>query len=389
MSIPKLSFHRSSSRFYVWQDGKRVYLGRGEDPDKPSMEVVAKYREAVRRILGNEPAKPELVPETMTVAELAAQHMDYARTAYCGSELRGIECSLRHLVNCCGMTDVNKFGPRKLAEYQQHLVGLGHTRQGINKTVKRIRRMFKWAVSMELASAPVLQSLGCLDPLRFGRTTAPEAPELPAVEDHQIHAVLPHLGPRVSAMIMLQRLNGMRPGEVCNISMAEIDRSIPGRWVYHPVRHKTAYRGSRRQIPIIGRAMEILLPWVRADGLPLFSPAEETADRMAAMREKRQTKVQPSQVDRSKEDPQKKPGDKYDTNSYRRAIEYACRKVGIPNWSPNGLRKARAQEIKDSLGMDHARALLGHTSADITKRYYAKQDLAKAVEAVQALEAMG
>ena len=386
MEIPKLSFHRASSRFYVWQDGKRVYLGRGTNPSKPPMEVMAQYKEAVRRILGDEPAKPDMLPDSMTVVELAAQYLDHASTIYRGGELRGIEAALKHLVDACGTAEVLKFGPRKLAEFQQHLVSLGHTRQGINKTVKRIRRVFKWAVSMELVPTTVHQALGCLEPLKFGRTAAPEAPELPAVADEQITAILPHLGPRIASMVMLQRLTGMRPGEVCAISMEEIDRTVPGRWVYRPVRHKTAYRGKKRQVPIVGRALEILLPWVRADGKPLFSPAEETADRMATMRENRKSKVQPSQADRSKENPEKTPGDRYDTGSYGQAIKRACKRAGIPNWTPNGLRKARAQEITDQLGIEHARALLGHTSADITARYYAKNDLAKAVEA---LEAMG
>jgi len=386
MSIPKLSFHRASSRFYVWQDGKRVYLGRGTNPDKPPMEVMAQYREAVRRILGDEPAKPEMVPDSMTVVELAAQYLNHVKKVYGDGEVRCLEPPIKHFVSACGMVEAIKFGPRKLAEFQQYLVGLGRTRQGINKTIKTIRRVFKWAVSMELVPTSVHQALGCLEPLKFDRTAAPEAPELPAVSDEQITAVLPHLGPRIASMVMLQRLTGMRPGEVCAISMEEIDRTVPGRWVYRPVRHKTAYRGKKRQVPIVGRALEILLPWVRADGKPLFSPAEEVADWISVKRANRKTKVQPSQMDRSKEDPERTPGDRYDSKSYGLAIKRACQKAGIQKWTPNGLRKARAQEIADQFGIEHARALLGHTSAEVTARYYAKNDLAKAVEA---LEAMG
>lgn len=385
MSIPKLSFHRPTSRFYVWQNGKRIYLGRGTNPDKPSLEILARYQEAVRCILSDEPAKPDTVPETLTIVELTAQYFDYAKTIHQTGELRGIKSALNHFVRCCGLVEAAKFGPLKLGSFQQYLVGVGHTRQGINKTVKRIRRIFTWAVSVELLPPSIPQALACLPALKRGRTTAPEAPELPAVTDAQISAVLPHLGSRIAAMVMLQRLTGMRPGEVCAISMEEIDRSKAGRWIYRPSKHKTAYRGRTRQIPIVGRALEILSPWVRLDGKPLFSPAEETADRLSAMRDKRKTKVQPSQLDRSKDSPKKIPGEKYDTGSFGQAIKRACKIAGIPKWSPNGLRKACAQEISDKLGIEAARVILGHTSAEVTKRHYAMDDLNAAVKAMEAM----
>lgn len=119
MSVPKLSFHKSTSRFYVWQDGKRVYLGRGDDPAKPSMEVVAKYREAVRRILGDEPAKPEMVPETLTVAELAAQFLEWPKNEYRMSHQgQTLMYCLKPLVEIAGLTPIQAFGPRKLIEVQ-------------------------------------------------------------------------------------------------------------------------------------------------------------------------------------------------------------------------------------------------------------------------------
>lgn len=389
MSVPKLSYHKATRRFFIWANRKRVYLGRGADPAKPSLEIEAAYREALCRVLGDESPRPDLVPETLTIAELAAQYLEHAQRVYGPGELRAIGPPLKHLARCCGVVEALKFGPRKLADFQQYLVDLGHCRQGINKTVQTVRRLFKWAVSRELLPAASLQALACLEPLRFGRTSAPEAPERPPVADDHIRAVLPYLGPRVGAMVSLQRLTGMRPSEVCRLSMEEIDRSTPKRWVYAPTRHKNLHRGKKRLVPIIGKALEILLPWVRADGKPLFSPLEEVAERAVGMRERRKTKVQPSQMNRGKDDRQRPPGDQYDTRSYGKAIQRACIKAGIPAWSPNALRKTRAQEVADLLGIDAARALLGHASKEVTERFYARQDLAKAIEAVQALEAMG
>jgi integrase len=43
------------------------------------------------------------------------------------------------------------------------------------------------------------------------------------VDDATVEATLPHLGPVVRDMVQLQRLTGMRPGEVCGTTWAEID----------------------------------------------------------------------------------------------------------------------------------------------------------------------
>ena len=75
----------------------------------------------------------------------------------------------------------------------------------------------------------------------------------------------------------------------------------------------------------------------------------------------------------------------YDRNSYRRAIQYAVKKANkilpddrqIPNWFPYQNRHSTATFIEEKEGLDESQAVLGHTSADMTKRY------AKARERIQ------
>jgi len=45
--------------------------------------------------------------------------------------------------------------------------------------------------------------------------------------------------------------------------------------------------------------------------------------------------------------------------------------------------------VCDALGIDKARALLGHADSTITRRHYAKHDLEQAKSAAQALQAKG
>ena len=52
------------------------------------------------------------------------------------------------------------------------------------------------------------------------------------------------------------------------------------------------------------------------------------------------------------------------------AIEKANRHgVKVPHWSPYALRRSAATDIEAKIGLDEAQAQLGHTSADMTRRY--------------------
>jgi integrase len=74
------------------------------------------------------------------------------------------------------------------------------------------------------------------------------------------------------------------------------------------------------------------------------------------------------------ENPADRVGEFYDRDSYRRAVEYAIAKgnrhgVEIPHWTPYLLRNSAATAIELEHGLDEAQAQLGHTSANMTKRY--------------------
>jgi integrase len=232
---------------------------------------------------------------------------------------------------------------------------------------------------MEIIESARQAALQAVAPLRKGRTDAPESPRRDAVPDDVIEATIPHLGPMIADMVRLQRLTGMRPGEVVGLTMRELDRSGDV-WVYRPEKHKCAWRESVRSIDIGPKAQEILAKHLRADGKPLFSPRDAMDERRVARRMARKSKVQPSQVDRRKNDPEHAPGDAYGRAAYTRAIARACERAGIPRWSPNALRKARALEILETFSMEHASAVLGHSDKATTARFYAKADRLRSIE---------
>ena len=57
----------------------------------------------------------------------------------------------------------------------------------------------------------------------------------------------------------------------------------------------------------------------------------------------------------------------------------ACKRAGVPHWSPNQLRHSAATKIYDRFGLDQAQAVLGHDDPKTTLMYVAR-DLKKAAE---------
>lgn len=163
---------------------------------------------------------------------------------------------------------------------------------------------------------------------------------------------------------------------------ADIDRSGVV-WVYIPHRHKTAHHGKRRTIFIGPRAQVVLLPFLegREPDAYCFSPREATKAWREAQRKQRQSKVQPSQVSRAKVKPRKRPGERYNTGSYRQAIHRACERAQVAPWHPHQLRHTAATVIRSAGDLDAARTVLGHSSMTITEAY-AVADLAKAAEII-------
>jgi integrase len=186
----------------------------------------------------------------------------------------------------------------------------------------------------------------------------------------------------VAAMVQIQRLVGCRPGEVVLMRARDIDTS-GAVWFYIPERHKTEHHGYQRVLPLGPRAQVILKPFLEAaaadPALYLFSPRLAVLAHRRCKRQARRSKVQPSQVDRSRPNPCRPPGDRYTTASYRRAIEYACKRAGIEPWAPNRIRHSVGTWVRKEFGIDHARALLGHRSM-VTTEVYAELDMAKAAE---------
>jgi len=192
----------------------------------------------------------------------------------------------------------------------------------------------------------------------------------------------------------------MRPQEVCNLRMADIDTSRET-WLFRPQGHKTAYLGRARIIPLNVLAQGLLKPYLnRPADCYLFSPREAQELHRAERTAKRVTplscgnRVGTNVTKR----PRKQPQGRYTSQSYGRAIAVACRKAyPAPaeltkeqlkkwhrdhRWRPNQLRHLAATEIRAESGLEDASNYLGHADAQITL-VYAERDVKRLIQTAQ------
>jgi integrase len=136
-------------------------------------------------------------------------------------EIHCLRAALRPLRDLYGHTLVRDFGPLALKAVRQKMIGTVEVRTGrpwcrrsINLHVCRIRSMFKWGVEQEMVPPSVLLGLQAVKGLQKGRSRARESAPVKPVSQAFVDAVLPYVRPQVAAMVQLQALTGMRPGEV-------------------------------------------------------------------------------------------------------------------------------------------------------------------------------
>lgn len=366
---------------FVELDGVRHYLGQYNSNES---------REAYHRIL-TEWRASGLSPEpgirgSITVIEVIAAYWRHAQEHYRKADGRptgeadNIRRALGYVRRLYGSTKVHEFGPVRLKAARQAMIESGYTRGSINQNVGRVKRMFRWAVENELIDPKVYHGLQAVAGLRRGRSAALETERIRPAPDAHVDALQQFVSRQVWAMIDLQRLTGMRPGEVVALRGCDVDTTGTP-WVYTPADHKTEHHGHDRKIYLGPRAKEILKRFLKPDlQAPLFSPADAESERSAQRRANRKSTMTPSQAARHPaENRSRPPRDRYDVPSYRRAIQRACKKTGVPKWHPHQLRHNAATRLRKEYGLDAARTVLGHRTPMVTE-LYAEIDQAKAAE---------
>ena len=402
---PQYRLHKSTKQAIVSLAGKRIYLGPyGSARSHQKYQEVIQAWQAARQerpaaVKSRDEALVEAItPATLrekrrhglevTINELVLVYRRHTHQYYCKHgkitrEAETIDEAIRLVRSKHGRQDIMELGPVALEEMREQMIDeLDWSRKYINKQVRRIIAMFRWAAQKELCPGAVPESLRQLTGLKKGRTQARETPGVSCVADKVVDQTILHLPEVVADMVRFQRLTGARPGEVCSLRPRDIDRSQEI-WVYSPPEHKTEHFEKGRMVVIGPQAQKVLLPYlVRASDSTCFSPAESERRRREIARSKRRT---PNKQGNSPGTnrviaPRRPPKDSYSTDSYRRAIHRACQRHNIEKWSPNQLRHSTATDVRKRFGLEAAQVICGHQSADITQVYAERNlDLARQV----------
>lgn len=406
--LPTYRKHPNNQAF-IEHCGKRTYLGVYDSPESRE-----RYARAIAQILAGGPGAVVIKPkERPKIATLVVAYLDHAVRYYSKDgkptkEYLGMEAALGKLAYFFGMTEAHAFGPAKLVEFQQCLIGSTYkyiagrgkdqieieqqySRPYINKIVGRVKRFFRWCCKSELIPPEHYHKLECVEPLMAGRCQAPEPPDVQPVPRAVVEKTIPYMQPMIAAMVQLQMFCGMRPAEICAMRGQDIEKH-DDIWVYAVPEHKTAWRGMSLVKAIPAVAQRILQPFLLEDPKAyIFSPIVSEGRRNAARKAQRQTPITPSQKARKpKKMPKQAKRPKYDTDSYRKAINYAIAKafragVVIPHWHPNQLRHAIATEIREHLTEQAAQIYLGHACMETTA-IYAKKNLSELISVARELD---
>ena len=405
-SIPKYRKHRASGQAVCTICGKDYYLGpHGTNASKIEYDrLIAEWLANNRQSLGND--------GEITVSELIVHFWHDAKKLYVKNgqptgEQSALKLALKPVKELYGKQPAIDFGPLALEAVRNRMVSNGWSRGNINRSIDRVRRLFRWGVRKQLIPPSVIQGLEALPGLRRGQSEARETAPILPVEDGVVEATLKEFPSVVADMVRLQRLTGCRPAEVCMMRPCDIERSGEV-WQYQPESHKTEHHGRERVIFLGPNAQDVLLRYLARDTKTYcFRPCDSEEKRRATATSKRKT---PASCGNSvgtnrKHSPLQKVSEQYDTHAYRRAIHRACDKA-FPHpelgsvmrasfteeqrntlkqwqsehrWSPNRLRHTAATEIRRQFGLEAAQVILGHSQANVTQ-VYAERDLAKGLE---------
>ncbi len=404
---PSYRHHKPSGRAFVQLKRRRFYLGKHGTP--ASIEAYNRFLAEHCPAADGTPAPAVLaaIKADLTILELIDRYWQHAQHFYRRHDPYALQAmnangepngeatpadtriptgtaknqrpALRRLNKLYGSTPAAKFGPLALKAVRKTWVDEGLSIKTVNSYAAILKGVFQWAVSEELLSVSVYQSLKTVRGLERGRGEAHEPEAVGPVADDVVEGTLPHLPAVVADMVRFQRLTGCRPSEVCTIRPCDIQRwtmvaeeplplfggdreQLAPReldvWEYRPAHHKTKHKNRLRLIPIGPRARDILRPYLdgerQAGGNILSLPPADDA-----------FCFRPADCNRQRS------ARRYTKDTYSRAIRRACellygmpeqlRKLEWPMKSNDALPPDRKAELrKEAAAWPELAVLLKH-----------------------------
>lgn len=286
----------------------------------------------------------EATHESLTLHTLRELYLTHARGHYrrrSGEptrEAENIKAALDRFVAFAGAgAPAAKINRHQVRAWMDQLASEELSRAYVNQCLSRVRRWVRWCADWDYVPFAVTENLRLVRPLMPFRSKARESKrkEPPTLE--QIARVIEFLPPLARDVLHLAKLTGARPSELLALTNSEVRHDDPPRLVIG--QHKNAHFGHLRIIPLCPAAFAI----VQCRWRPLL-PSERL---FASL---------------------KRDGH-YSIGGFRSTLRRACKRAGVPVFTPHAVRHAVARHVRRHRGLDAAQSLLGHASARTTEIY--------------------
>lgn len=367
MRTPKYCRHKATGQGYARVAGKCVYLGPWNTEDSKE-----RYRRLLIELLEGGGKRPQRPASPATVREavdgyLAAMRAEWGEGEKGDRHLVRLRHALDVVTGLFGSTPLAGFGVGQLETVRGEMVRRDWSRKHVNEQVNVVRRCWRWLTLRGHTPPGVTERMAALEHLRAGRCQAREAErrEPPSAEVlARVLARLSRTNPLVAALVRVQLLSGARTGELLSLTPGQLDRSGEV-WVYRPRQHKNLHRGKGRAVPLPPEAVGHLLPLLEglADGDVVFSP------RRAVLLRPRTTAHPPGWRSRPGGPGPRPPAERYTSYTYAQCVGRACRAEGVEPFRPYALRHLAITRWAETLGVEEARLLAGHSTARMTSHY--------------------
>lgn len=398
--VPKMLRH-SSGQARVILSGKVHYLGVFGSP-----EAHSRYGQLLREWekSGRQPIQPALtvVEASYRVRDLIAdykRYLDesgrYRKNGEQTSQRTLIDVALQGFEDFAGDVLVRRVGEATLVQYRDRLEGNDRlTRSGINRKVALIRQAFRWGRQRGHVPRDVWLSLSAVEPL--GRAECGSRPgKRPkrAVTQKEVEKVAKHAPAPVAAMLRLQALTSMRPGEACAMRWADIDKDGPvidgaQYWIYRVSTAKTAHHQETQDdetvYPLGPQAQVLLSAFPKPPAAYIFSPRDAEAERSRTRRQVRKTPVTDYTLKRDAQ-ATRVFAERYSVADYRQAVERACRKAKVQRFTPHEVRHGALTWLANHQSAALAQAAGNHRKITTTAGYV-HRDLKLSFAAAAALQ---
>ena len=350
--IPKLCIDKSRNRAFCKVDGKFVVLGPAGSADAQLaygrvLKALEEQRGLEAAVAASKPSQsvPRELKPSVTLNEVLLRFITERLPKYAAAERRCIKSAIKIARELYGETIADEFDVLRLRTVREAMIRKGWSRSFINKQIKRLKTVIRWAVGWNLVSQTLADSLRNVESLEAGDSEAPESAPRGAVPADHIEAVRPFLTDRYRDIIDLICLTGARSGEIIGLTTGMIERTGDV-WRCELRNHKTAHKGKSRVLFFNAKAQLILAKHLKAD--PDTKLFRTRGDRLSA------------------------------------ALKQACVRSGVPEFTPHWLRHTVATKIVDEMGIEAAQRLLGHCGAAMT-HHYSRRAEKQATEAAKRL----